>query len=671
MARYQNIWYFFQSATVAIFCAIVGTACSVKRESARAEREAAPESHSVMTELESTNIPYPVPSETGIEVFAEQEVVRPAGFSRLRADGPLIVDDQGNAVTLRGCNLGNWLLLEMWMLDVHNVRDQQEFISILRQRFGGMQTDRLLNAYRLNWITARDFQLLKEFGFNAVRLPFHYGLLERDDKPFQLREDAFRWLDHAVQLASNAGVYVILDMHGAPGGQSADHTTGHAGENRLWKDESCRERFVWLWREIARRYADNPVVAAYDLLNEPFGVESEAQHKLLVELMAKTVNAIRSEGDSHVIFLPATRSGFAFYGPPAERGWANVGFTDHFYPGLFGSEPTKENHAQFVYRQLPAVSVIQRELNAPFLVGEFNVVYDKVGGAPLMRYYYDLYEGYGWSAMMWSYKLVKIMGTMRKDSWAIVVNRDPAPAFDVRSSTLEDIENYMGWLGKMAYAVNTRLRSALASENPPPVELPPLEHAMVTPPANDDISPWQATDIGQALPGGQKKLSEDAFDVYGGGADIWAKRDQFRFIWKKADGDFQIRAQAVSLSNTHVYAKAGLMIRSSLSPDSAHVLIHVFPDGQTAIAWREAPGELTRQKLLPNVSLPASLSMARRGAYLDVAIAGRAGHGTNVTVRLSELLRGPVHVGFAVLSHDHVTLTTAGFRDISFATGTR
>ena len=149
----------------------------------------------------------------------------------LRAEGTRIVDADGNPVILKGCNLGNWLLLEMWMLDLRGIRDQYEFESILAQRFGPAEKDRLMELYRSNWIRERDFEVVRSFGFNVVRLPFNYRLLEDDANPFQLRPDAFKWLDAALRMAQGAGLYVILDMHGVPGGQSDDHTTGHAGQN--------------------------------------------------------------------------------------------------------------------------------------------------------------------------------------------------------------------------------------------------------------------------------------------------------------------------------------------------------------------------------------------------------------------------------------------------------
>ena len=78
-----------------------------------------------------------------------------------------------------------------------------------------------MEVYRDNWITPRDFKIIKSFGFNTIRLPFNYRLLQDDEKPFELKKDAFKWLDRAIEMAEAEGIYVILDMHGVPAGRAS------------------------------------------------------------------------------------------------------------------------------------------------------------------------------------------------------------------------------------------------------------------------------------------------------------------------------------------------------------------------------------------------------------------------------------------------------------------
>jgi glucan 1,3-beta-glucosidase len=285
----------------------------------------------------------------------EEASSTPSELPWLRGAGAAIVDDHGQPVVLRGCNLGNWLLNELWMMGMTrrgDPKDHWEVEEVLRQRFGPEEKQRLLELQRENWIKPRDFYTIKSWGFNVVRLPFYYDLLEDDATPGQLRSDAFKWLDRAINMAAQAGIYVIVDMHGAPGGQSKDQCTGHIGQDKLWQAE-YRKRAAFLWKSIAEHYRNNPTVAAYDLLNEPYGnYKDEPPDATVVATMEEFVRAIREVDSRHMIFCAGTFRGVAIYGPPASHGWENIGYTEHFYPGLFGGVPSLRTHARFINGEL-------------------------------------------------------------------------------------------------------------------------------------------------------------------------------------------------------------------------------------------------------------------------------------------------------------------------------
>ncbi len=609
--------------------------------------------------------PGPQPAEPAVAPVIELPPAKASPI--LRAEGTRIVDGQGRQMFLKGCNLGNWFLLEMWMLNIEGVRDQHEFESILAQRFGEAEKNRLMELYRSNFITERDYAMVRRFGMNVVRIPFNYTLLEDDAQPFVLKEGGLRWLDAAVDLARKYKLYAILDMHGVQGGQSVDHTTGRAGQNRLYSDETCQKRLAWLWKSIAEHYKDNPTIAMYDLINEPFGDYSTNSHlKQLSAVCDLVYKAVRSADTNHIIIIPGARQGIEFYGDPKERGWENVAFTEHYYPGLFGQDPSPETHAEFIYRTVPLRKTYMDKIQAPFLVGEFNTVFAAVGGGALMRKYYDEYAARGWAATMWSYKLVDREGGMDEDSWCMVKNRDPQPPFNIRTSPLPEIEAWMKWLGTMEYAVYENLGAALTAKEPPAVFLPQQDLLAVEPPAVDPLKGWQATDINGAKAGGQKVVSDSAMDIYGSGEDIWAKSDQFRFVWKNIAGDFELTATLKELANSHVYAKAGLMLRSSLEPTASHFLINVFPDNSIMLAWRSFDGSVTEQKMLGQVSLPVHLRLRRKGSFLDAGLSIDGENWTKTKVHLTGTLTTGGYIGFAVLSHDNRFLTTASFENIRF-----
>lgn len=591
-------------------------------------------------------------------------VERPA-FSFLRTDGSRTVDESGASVVLKGCNLGNWFLLEMWMMDVRDVRDQYEFESVLASRFGQERKDALMETYRANWISERDFEIIPTFGFNAVRLPFHYSLLMDDEHPLVLKAEAFKWLDAAVGMAKRNGLYVILDLHGVPGGQSTDHTTGRENQNRLWTSDEYKKQTIWLWKQLAEHYRDEPVVAAYDVINEPFGDSKTLVHEpALVGLMGDLYAAIRSIDPRHIIILAGTRAGIGCYGKPSDRGWTNVMFTEHYYPGVMGSGSGLEAHGKHVNQNLPYLERLFNQWGTPLLVGEFNVVFQRAGGAQMMRQYYDLYGSNGWWATMWSYKLVTSGGRLPSDPWCMVCNAQAAPHVSIRSSTYEAIDAYFKWFGTTDYAVYEALRQAMTTNSPAHLYVEQPLYPMDAP-FSDPLKNWQATDISCRPAGGQRVLSDADLDVYGGGRDIWNAHDEFRFVWQKVSGRFELAATVESLDEVNEYAKAGIMLRSGVEDGAATLLLNVFPNHQVAVAWREKSGAAMKEKKFPVSQFPLHLRFLKVGNQVDASFSTDGKKWVDAGTYTLDWLSSECCAGLAVLSHDDRYLARGAFRGIS------
>ena len=385
-------------------------------------------------------------------------------FSLLQTEGHRIVDEDGRQVTLKGVNLGNWLIMEMWMLGGAGVPDQYTFERVLADRFGEEEKDRLMELYRESWITERDFEIIQSFDMNVIRLPFWYTLLEDDDNPFEIKPDGWKWLDRAIEMAEEYGFYVILDMHGAPGAQWTEQHAGRENFNQLWHVTEYQDRTVWLWEQIAARYAGRKSVAGYDLLNEPWG----GAPALLKSLMARTYTAIRAVDPDHIIIFSGHFNDISFYGRPEDNGWENVMYTVHNYPGLFGNgDPTVETHRQYIRQEIPQRNQQYRALNAPILVGEFNVVHQTAGGAEMMRRYFDIYGDYGWAATMWSYKVLTREGGIPERFWGLVTNADSHPALDIRNWSMVVLEGRLRGLATMEYEIYDDLRYWLTTSEEP------------------------------------------------------------------------------------------------------------------------------------------------------------------------------------------------------------
>jgi endoglucanase len=593
----------------------------------------------------------------------------------ISASGSHLVDARGSQVALKGCNLGNYLMLESWMFGKtmganpdHMFRDGATVYRILRQRFGEEKSAHLIELYRDAWITPRDFDIIKSFGFNVVRLPFDYRLVQEDKEPFAIRPDAFRWLDHAVQMAQDAGMYVILDLHGVPGGQSLEDHTGEAGQDHLWTSEEDQKRTVAVWRTLAEHFKNQSTVAAYDLINEPYGNHTEDCRPVLARLMPEIYQAIRSTGDQHVVFFSgALNGGVAFYGNPHDQGMTNVGFTEHYYPGLFGSIPSLETQARVLNQGLLAKHDYTDEIASPYYIGEFNVVMPAEDPDRLMRAYYDRIAEYGWAGTMWAYKLISAGGG-GDNEWCMVTNANPLPQLDLHNSSYEDFEKFFASLATMPLAVNERLRDALTTSNPPPLYLakyPRLPAVAPTDPPASEPEGYTSVDLGGATPGYTRALADGSVLVMGGGQDIYGATDSCRFVSRAEAGDSaDVRATILSLMDSAEYAKAGVMARwgGGDDPHAAMAMVNLFPDGTIALVTRPHAGAgAVEQKVAAGVQTPVELR-------LQIA-AGRAigmyrnNSGDWQTIGSDVVPEGAgFRTGLAVCSHVEAALTTVKAR---------
>lgn len=383
----------------------------------------------------------------------------------VRQSGKFWVDPAGKRVDLRGVNLGNWLAMEFWMLgdsistSAGPVPDQCTLEGTLTARFGAAEKERLMGVFRDSWITTRDFDLMKGMGMNVVRLPFMSSLIENNAAPYTLRADAWKYLDFVIDEAEKRGMYTILDLHGAIGGQGAsgEQHDGCIGAAGLWSNPEYRDRTKWLWDMIATRYRDRSAVVAYDLLNEPWGTDAATLAHYSYELF----DVVRAKDPDHIILLPGHNTGIDAYGNPNARGLADVGLWMHFYPGLWGWNEVSgpEAQANMYANWLHCGSAVSNDvcgwdakvgaIATPFLVGEFQpwTLLGNYGGQ-MTRKTYDIFNSLGWAATNWSYKVTTPAGSNGATSnwhWGMVTNKAAGGAYgnlNVSTASAAAIEAY-------------------------------------------------------------------------------------------------------------------------------------------------------------------------------------------------------------------------------------
>jgi TolB protein len=161
--------------------------------------------------------------------------------------------------------------------------------------------------------------------------------------------------------------------------------------------------------------------------------------------------------------------------------------------------------------------------------------------------------------------------------------------------------------------------------------------------------------------------SKGQYRLTGSGANIWAKQDQFQYLWREMPGNFSVTATMEFLGKGEDHRKAGIMIRQSLDTDSPYADIVIHGNGMPGIQWRSAKGEDTNAFDLP-FDGPAKykLKLVRNGVRIGVSIA-RDGADLKEVARTEVTFRNPVLVGLVVCSHKADAVDTVVFSDVAIS----
>lgn len=190
----------------------------------------------------------------------------------LRASGKNIVNGDGDTVLLNGWGVGNWLLSEgyMWLGGGERFDRPRTIENAVRELTGTKYSEYFWKEFRSRYLTKEDVRLMAELGYNSVRIPFNWRVFLENEPGLNWVEEGFRLIDRCLDWCEEYKIYAILDMHGAPGGQTgAGIDDSFDDMPRLFIDADSWAKAIALWSKIAERYADRWIVGAYDLLNEP------------------------------------------------------------------------------------------------------------------------------------------------------------------------------------------------------------------------------------------------------------------------------------------------------------------------------------------------------------------------------------------------------------------
>lgn len=335
----------------------------------------------------------------------------------LKAKGKNVYDQagEGELVQLKGVNVGGWLFQEFWMTPTDGsgqIWAELDVYEYLTETYGEEKTWEIINTYQDAYFTEEDFDHCKEMGMNCLRLPFWY--LNIVDMEGNFRENWYERFDWFIENAKERGMYVILDFHGAPGSQNgSDHSGVDGGSNKMlasqlfWGDKASdnQQLYYEIWEVIAERYKDEPAVAGYDLLNEPYCTyryntpySDDALHAVLWNTYNKVYSKIRAIDEHHIIIMEATWDPVDLPNP-TDYGWTNVMYEYHNY--LY-DDYNNEAGQQIANMEKKLNLIRSANYDVPSYMGEFNYFNNYEAWAEGL----DLLnqEGIHWT--MWTYKTV-------------------------------------------------------------------------------------------------------------------------------------------------------------------------------------------------------------------------------------------------------------------------
>jgi TolB protein len=174
-------------------------------------------------------------------------------------------------------------------------------------------------------------------------------------------------------------------------------------------------------------------------------------------------------------------------------------------------------------------------------------------------------------------------------------------------------------------------------------------------------------DVGDPARKGSSEFDADKgeFRITGSGANIWAKQDQFQYVWLEMQGNFTVTATMQFLGQGEDHRKAGIMVRQTLDADSPYADFVIHGNGMPGLQWRSAKGEETNTFDLPfDGPGKFQLRLVRAGVGITVSMA-KNGAELKEVARTEVTFRNPVLVGLAVCAHNADKSDTVLFSHVS------
>ena len=216
----------------------------------------------------------------------------------------------------------------------------------------------------------QDFKRVQAMGMNTIRFYMNYKTFENDNAPFVYKQTGWNWIDQNIAWAKQYNIHLILNIH-VPQGGFQSQCKGDA----LWATPSNQDRLVSLWKAIADRYKNEPIIAGFDLLNEPTPSVSVTRWKNLAQ---RIIDSIRTVDQNHLVIAERAIALGCDYGfndgnnnfqPLKEE---NLMYTIHMYDPFEFTHQWQEFAGQGEGGKYPDENIITAPSDAKWAYGQYN-----------------------------------------------------------------------------------------------------------------------------------------------------------------------------------------------------------------------------------------------------------------------------------------------------------
>lgn len=379
----------------------------------------------------------------------------------LRAKNGIVLKGD-KPILLRGMGLGGWLLPEGYMWKFYTKCDRPRRIErLVEELCGAGYAASFWNRYAATFITEADIAWIAANGMNSVRLPLNSRHLFQicTDRTVLFNEQTLHYVDNCLAWCKKNNIYMFLDMHGAPGGQTGQNIDDSECDiPELFTDPCNQDILIEMWRLLASKFRDEPAIGGYDLLNEPITKWNNQYYPQLLPLYRRLIQAIREIDKKHIIVLEGTHwaTDFSIFDDfTQEEAADNILLEFHKY----WSDPDEESLSHF--------RAYGRELNVPLWMGE--------GGENNLQWYtyaFPLFERLGIGWCFWSYKKMETQNSPvtfpQPKGWPIVLSYLDGGELPNRQESQIIFDEFLNCIASGSY--HTEIVCALTRK--PPVEIP-------------------------------------------------------------------------------------------------------------------------------------------------------------------------------------------------------